>query len=342
MISRIGGLKRSAIETLCSHEDFLGDPRHHLSPSVELLAVYLENQKVILVHSRMNLDERLNQSSSGLERDFYRPQGDEYKNLTYPQYFSLFQRIKRNEGVLDGCPHRDNIVPRRKAASYIIKDTSLKENGHFYLRFFLLNVPTRSRVQLRTVNQSTYDTFAEGAREHDMVLSRQREVQTALLPGSDYTRSPGESRFIVVLAVESAANDQLLFDEFNDRMRNQGDNNDAVRLKIEAITRPLTSTLQFSSDEVEISDQPRAHHSASIADLSLEQAAAAREIIDAVEQNSKHLMFLQGSAGTGKTPTVRVILSEKQRRHIRCLVSATTGIASVQYPGRQTVHSLFS
>jgi DNA helicase HerA-like ATPase len=53
-------------------------------------------------------------------------------------------------------------------------------------------------------------------------------------------------------------------------------------------------------------------------------------------------MFLQGSAGTGKTHTVRVILAELRRRHIPYLVSATTGIAAVQYTGGQTVHSLFS
>jgi DNA replication protein DnaC len=93
---------------------------------------------------------------------------------------------------------------------------------------------------------------------------------------------------------------------------------------------------------VEISDPRGAHNKHSIADFSLEQGAAAREIIDAVEQNSKHLMFLEGNAGTGKTHTARVILSELQRRHIQCLVSATTGIAAVQYPGRQKIHSLFS
>jgi chromosomal replication initiation ATPase DnaA len=42
--------------------------------------------------------------------------------------------------------------------------------------------------------------------------------------------------------------------------------------------------------------------------LASEQAAIATEIIGAVQQNTKKLMFLQGSAGTGKTHTVKVIL----------------------------------
>jgi catabolite regulation protein CreA len=111
-------------------------------------------------------------------------------------------------------------------------------------------------------------------------------------------------------------------------MRDQGDNGDAVGQTIEAIPRPLTSTPQFSSDEVDVSDRPGAHHSPSIANLSLEQAAVAREIVDTVEQNSKHLMFRQRSAVIGKTDSVRVMLSELQRRHIHYLVSATNRIAA--------------
>jgi hypothetical protein len=40
-------------------------------------------------------------------------------------------------------------------------------------------------------------------------------------------------------------------------------------------------------------------------------------------------MFLQYSAGMGKTHMVRVILSELHRRGLWCLASAQTGIAAV-------------
>jgi hypothetical protein len=53
-------------------------------------------------------------------------------------------------------------------------------------------------------------------------------------------------------------------------------------------------------------------------------------------------MFLQDSVGTGKTHKVRVMLTELRNRGIPYVISATTGIAEVQYPRRQTVHSLFS
>jgi RecG-like helicase len=82
--------------------------------------------------------------------------------------------------------------------------------------------------------------------------------------------------------------------------------------------------------------------SSNLSDLSDEQGAIANEIIRSAERNSPKLMFLQGSAGTGKTHTVQEILLELHRRGFRCLVSATTGIAAVQYQSGQTLHSLFS
>jgi RecG-like helicase len=47
---------------------------------------------------------------------------------------------------------------------------------------------------------------------------------------------------------------------------------------------------------------------AQLSDLSDEQSAVASEIIRSVERKSPKLMFLQGSAGTGKIHMVRVTL----------------------------------
>jgi hypothetical protein len=66
-----------------------GDRRHHLNLFVGFLTVYLENQRIVLIHHKTDVEERLNQSSR-LERYFDRSQGQEYDNLTYTQYFSLF------------------------------------------------------------------------------------------------------------------------------------------------------------------------------------------------------------------------------------------------------------
>jgi hypothetical protein len=75
--------------------------------------------------------------------------------------------------------------------------------------------------------------------------------------------------------------------------------------------------------------------------LSSEQRVVATSILDSIRHGPKQLFFLQGAAGTGKTFTVKAIISEMRRLGKRCLVSATTGFAAVQYPGGVTVHSLF-
>jgi RecG-like helicase len=75
-------------------------------------------------------------------------------------------------------------------------------------------------------------------------------------------------------------------------------------------------------------------------DLSGRQSDVASEIIRSVERNSPKLMFVQGSAGTGKTHMIQVILWQLHRRGIRFIMSSTTGIAAVQYQGGQTFHSL--
>jgi hypothetical protein len=104
--------------------------RHHLSPSVGLLPVYRENKRIVLIHPNRNAEERLNESSP-LERYFHRPRGAKSDDLTYTQYFSLFQTTKRDEGVQDECPQPQHIVPRLKTAIFMLKDVCLRKHEKF-------------------------------------------------------------------------------------------------------------------------------------------------------------------------------------------------------------------
>jgi hypothetical protein len=95
-------------------------------------------------------------------------------------------------------------------------------------------------------------------------------------------------------------------------------------------------------DEGAAADEAFECRATNISDLSDEQSAIANEIIRSVENNAPQLMFLQGTAGAGETQTFRVILSERHRRSIRCLVSVMTGMDAVQDQGGQMLYSLFS
>jgi hypothetical protein len=71
------------------------------------------------------------------------------------------------------------------------------------------------------------------------------------------------------------------------------------------------------------------------------QSGVAREIINCILDDHCQLMFLQGSAGTGKTFTVRAIIESLRARGKHCLICGTTRMAAVQYLGGTTLHSLF-
>jgi Cdc6-like AAA superfamily ATPase len=51
------------------------------------------------------------------------------------------------------------------------------------------------------------------------------------------------------------------------------------------------------------------------------------------------LVFLQDSAGTGRTSAVRKLIKTLQSHSKKCLIYGTTGTAALPYPGRTTLHS---
>jgi hypothetical protein len=64
-----------------------------------------------------------------------------------------------------------------------------------------------------------------------------------MLFAKDLRRPPNDLRFLFALGVESGATDQMLFDNFKDARRDEGDTDDSIRLKIETILDRLRSTM---------------------------------------------------------------------------------------------------
>jgi hypothetical protein len=71
------------------------------------------------------------------------------------------------------------------------------------------------------------------------------------------------------------------------------------------------------------------------------QRAVGEAIIGGVADAECQSMFLQGAARTGRTFPIAVLVAVLRGEGQRCLISETTGIAAVQYPGGCTLHSLF-
>jgi hypothetical protein len=74
--------------------------------------------------------------------------------------------------------------------------------------------------------------------------------------------------------------------------------------------------------------------------LTEEQREIVKEIIASVLSDWDRLFFLRDSAGTGETFIVKAIGNELRRQGRKCLITAITGIAAVQYSRGTTLHSL--
>jgi MoxR-like ATPase len=93
----------------------------------------------------------------------------------------------------------------------------------------------------------------------------------------------------------------------------------------------------LGDDQLSISSDPDSHLSL----LTPQQHSVASKIIKAVLHKTHQLMFLQDSAGTGKTFIAKALINALQSHRKKCLICGTTGIAIVQYPSGTTLHSLF-
>jgi hypothetical protein len=141
------------------------------------------------------------------------------------------------------------------------------------------------------------------------------------------------------LTVHDGASRESLETCFCDHLADDGDIPDSVRRKIDLLLHPfdMSSHDSLSDDQLSISSDPGSHFSL----LTPEQLPVASKIIKAVLHETHQLMFLLGSAGTGKTFTVKALINALQSHCKKYLVCGTTGIAAVQYPGGTTLHSLF-
>jgi hypothetical protein len=126
---------------------------------------------------------------------------------------------------------------------------------------------------------------------------------------------------------------------FCDHLADHGDTPDSVRRKIDLLLHPfdMSSYNRLGDYQLSISFDPDFHLSL----LTPEQHSVASKIITAVLHGTHQLMFLQGSAGTGKTFTVKALINALRSLGKKHLFCGTTGIAAVQYHGGTTLHSLF-
>jgi hypothetical protein len=214
----------------------------------------------------------------------------------------------------------------------ILNSVSLRDPELFALRLLLAKYPARSWKDLRTKDGIAFDNYQETVKYLGMISNVDDEARLAMVDAIEMNRPPSDLRFLFVQLSPYVSNSADLEREFWLSFFDLGDTDASVRRKLDRLRHPV-NYWEF--------DNPAVDTVGGLEGLNREQLIVANEIVESVIEQRGQLFFLQGSAGTGKTFTVRAIIAELRQRGQRCLICATTGIAAVQYTNGSTVHALF-
>jgi hypothetical protein len=150
-------------------------------------------------------------------------------------------------------------------------------------------------------------TFHEAARQLGLVSNRDQEAEICLQDAIDLNRPANDIRFLLAQMVYYGASHESLETHFCDHLADDRDTPDSVRRKIDLLFHPfdMSSYDGLGDNQLSVSSDRDSHLSL----LTPEQHSVAFKIIKATLYETHQLMFRQGSAGTGKTFTVKILIN---------------------------------
>jgi hypothetical protein len=237
----------------------------------------------------------------------------------------------------DNCNPVHFVSERESRAICTIRTVLPHQEEKFALRLLLGHFPARHWTDLLFQNGRHFESFHDAARDAGLVGDVNREAQISMDEARVMNRSPSELRFLLVLLVRDGADLKSLVDEFLVGIREDGDTRANVLAKIARVKASFADVYVYA-DELAAGGEPVGPEV--MPALNEEQEAVCAQIVQAVRDETSPLMFLRGTAGIGKTFTVRRLIQMLDEEGKRCLICATTRIAAVQYPvGAGCIHS---
>jgi len=270
-------------------------------------------QKAIRPISLINEEDDDPYWKNHIEKYFYRPDEEEFNNITYPDYF-------KNYEVSTAYPTtRRQYIYTDRLGNYVVKRTSQKlvrfrylklQDGEIYFyQKLLLEIPCRSEEEILG-NFQTY-------REH--WLCRHPELYEAIQQVTEeYLRSQ-----------------QLKLDaQFNQVL-------DTLLNNLQSILPTSISELIYIQLQ-SLRINPPIHTQCNALNLPSDQLNAIstiRNILGPKYKKDKYpYFFITGSAGTGKSFIINLITEDLRKKKSNYLLLAPTGVAA-QIIGGQTIHS---
>jgi hypothetical protein len=248
-----------------------------------------------------------------IEKYFNRPLGNEFNDLTYPNYFKHYEITKSRPKTTKRQIHMDlfnNYVVKRTIPKLVrFRYLKLQDGEYYFYQKLLLELPCRKEEELL----STFQTY----KEHWLFLH------------------PELHEKIQEITQEYLRTQQLKLDaQFNQVL-------DMLLNKLQDVIPPLTSEL-ISIQLASLQKNPPILPQCSTLDLPNDQLhvlSTIRNILGPKTQKNKYpYFFITGSGGTGKSFLINLITNDLKTKRSKYLLLAPTGVAS-QNIGGQTIHS---
>lgn len=269
-------------------------------------------QKAIRPISLINEDDDDPYWKNHIEKYFNRPEEEEFTNLTYPEYFKNYeitttQPTTRRSVYIDKL---GNYVTKRTAPKLIRFHHLTLHNGElFFYQKLLLEFPFRSEEELLG-NFSTYrEHWISFHPEFDEIL--QQTIQ-------DYMRSQQlklDSQFNQILDTLINNLQPIIPSSVSDLIDMQ-----KSYLRINPPILPPCNALNLPDDQLKV--------------LSI----ICNTLGPKHQKNKYPYFFITGSAGTGKSFIINLIIDDLKKKRSNYLLLAPTGVAATNIGG-QTIHS---
>ena len=318
-------------------------------------------------------DDALN-TLSKLERYFLRPEGEEFDNLTYLQYFENYMitatrpsaSLTQNTTVYEDLAGTTNphYVYKRQWRHVARMDMKRPGAGEVYfLRILLDHYLARSYADLKTVDEVLYGSFAHAAVALGLAET-DGEGQQCIEEAIKNLRSPGELRSLFVLLINEGSPAADLLDknieslsldfEVNGGLTQNLATNEAladIAKKLDSLGKTnsdfgLPEPLNKSSELNRMNNQYdktscTKSYNEKFATLNGEKQEFVKTVLVKIQNDTGGLIFLNGPAGRGKTYVCNALLDYVRGFGQVALACASSAIAAMNYPGGRTAHNIF-
>jgi hypothetical protein len=338
----------------------LGFAFQKFEPDVSAIQLYLPGEQP-LVFDPINparARERAEALLSDLDLYLKRPTDSEFDSVKLIEYFENYSFGVGRNGIEDQCipPHR--VVPKREQKICFVSNLNYSNLEQFALYLLLQKIPCRSLSELLAGEL----TFAKAAAKRGLTTDDPTGLQRIVLKDMINRHVPAADivTYIASLAIYEVCDMAQLFDEFYpsmtesyhavifdakcDAMRELSAilNNEGVSIRsIFAASDSLLEVVKAAEGTTAMQAQRYFTQIRIATQVPPVPNVQQRQCFQAVLDGNHRLLYINGSAGCGKTTVLNMCHASLQAAGKKVLCSAFTGVASGLLPGGLTCHRVF-